>query len=88
MSIVLLVTYILASKERHNELMEQVKQLSQKVHRGLKSESLAHKLTHCFLSLLGLDEEIKRDELGPNRHTAEFRIKKSQVLLYLYYLVV
>ena len=41
-----------------------------------------------FLSLLGLDEEIKRDELGPNRHSAEFRIKKSQVLRYLYYLVV
>lgn len=31
------------------------------------------------LSILGLDEEIKRDELGPNRHSAEFRIKKSQV---------
>ena len=47
--IVLFSTCILASKERHNELMEQVKQLSQRVHRGLKSESLVHTLTHCFL---------------------------------------
>ncbi|XP_003387901.1 PREDICTED: syntaxin-1A-like [Amphimedon queenslandica] len=50
------------AKERHAELMDEVKQLSQTVHRGLKR----------------LDEEIKHDELGPNRHNAEFRIKKSQ----------
>lgn len=50
------------AKERHTRLMEEVKVISQKVHRGLKQ----------------LDQEIKSDDLGPNRHLAEFRIKKGQ----------
>ena len=33
-----------------------------------------------MLSLFsGLDEELKGEEMGPSRHTADFRIKKSQV---------
>ena len=36
-----------------------------------------------FLSPLGLKEEIAVEEQGPNRNTADFRIKKAQVILYL-----
>lgn len=37
-----------------------------------------------IMCCIGLDEEIKQEELGPNRHSAEFRIKKSQVSMYTY----
>uniref|UniRef100_A0A1X7UHG9 t-SNARE coiled-coil homology domain-containing protein n=1 Tax=Amphimedon queenslandica TaxID=400682 RepID=A0A1X7UHG9_AMPQE len=48
-------------KERHAKLLAEIKKLSQTVQKGLKR----------------FQDDIKRDELGPERNSAELRIKKS-----------
>ncbi|XP_011405068.1 PREDICTED: syntaxin-1A-like isoform X1 [Amphimedon queenslandica] len=48
-------------RERHAKLMEKIKELSQTVQKGLKR----------------FQDDIKRDELGPERNTFELRVKKS-----------
>jgi len=53
------------AKDESNQLMNEVKKISKKVHAGLKH----------------LKEEIAAEEQGPARNTADFRIKKAQVLL-------
>ncbi|XP_019854148.1 PREDICTED: syntaxin-1B-like [Amphimedon queenslandica] len=50
-----------ALKERHAMLLAEINQLSQTVQKGLKR----------------FQDDIKRDELGPERNSAELRIKKS-----------
>lgn len=50
------------AKDETNQVMNEVKKVSHKVHGGLKR----------------LKQEIDSEEQGPNRNTADFRIKKAQ----------
>ncbi|XP_019860260.1 PREDICTED: syntaxin-1A homolog [Amphimedon queenslandica] len=50
-----------ALKESHTKILAEIKQLSLSVQKGLKR----------------FQDDIKRDELGPERNSAELRIKKS-----------
>ncbi|XP_065889659.1 syntaxin-1A-like [Dysidea avara] len=51
-----------AEKRENEELSQQVKQLSQKVHSGLKR----------------INQELQTEDSGPDRNTANHRIKKAQ----------
>lgn len=51
-----------AEKRENEDLNQQVKQLSQKVHSGLKR----------------INQELQTEEAGPDRNTANHRIKKAQ----------
>lgn len=72
------------AKDETNDLMSQIKKISQRVHGGLKRKKhynvvLQHSNVqkHCTA---GLRNELEQEEQGPNRNTADFRIKKAQVI--------
>ena len=73
------------AKDETNDLMSQIKKLSQRVHGGLKREYSFDSRASCqvLLCFLGLRTELEEEEKGPNRNTADFRIKKAQVCCYI-----
>ena len=73
------------AKDETNELMAQIKKLSQRVHGGLKRVLF---FLRCWMymvipklcvGVLGLKNDLEQEDQGPSRNTADFRIKKAQV---------
>lgn len=58
-----------------------MKQLSQKVHSGLKSiNDIDNDMeTEMYYTHIGINQELQTEEAGPDRNTANHRIKKAQV---------
>lgn len=68
------------AKDETNDLMTQIKKISQRVHGGLKRNSNYVEFVDLSLAqYIGLRNELEQEDQGPTRNTADFRIKKAQV---------
>ena len=81
------------TKDETEALMDEVKKTSHRIHNGLKSEFSDVWLNEEWLGenifwiptvFPELKGQIEAEQEGPDRNTADFRIKKAQVYMYLY----
>ena len=82
-----------ATKDETETLMDEVKKTSHRIHNGLKSEEGGRergrererereKILNTFSFFPELKQQIEAEQEGPERNTADFRIKKAQVCTY------
>lgn len=72
-----------ATKDETETLMDEVKKTSHRIHNGLKSEEgERERESHSYVffpHFPELKQQIEAEQEGPERNTADFRIKKAQV---------
>ena len=81
-----------ATKDETETLMDEVKKTSHRIHNGLKSEEGegerergeergggGEREFNLFSNFPELKQQIEAEQEGPERNTADFRIKKAQV---------